>query len=79
MTVKKVLEKKEPSDLQDIKQQIELLATIMKSTMVGSVKLKEGDGVSAPKKKEVFQILLRKYSKSHLGREKGFLDQGKNL
>ena len=55
MTVKKVVEKKEPTDLQDIKQQTESLATIMKSAMMGSVKLKEGEGVSSPKKKEVFQ------------------------
>ena len=55
MTVEKVVEKKEPTDLQDIKQQIELLATIMKSAMIGGVKLKEGEGVSSPKKKEMFQ------------------------
>ena len=54
MTVEKVVEKKEPTDLQDMKQQIELLATIMKSAMMGGVKLKEGDGVSSPKKKEMF-------------------------
>ena len=54
MTVEKVVEKKEPTDLQDIKQQIELLATVIKSAMMGGVKLKEGDGVSSPKKKEVF-------------------------
>ena len=54
MTVKKVVEKKELTDLQDIKQQIESLATIMKSAMVGGVKLKEEEGVSSPKKKEVF-------------------------
>ena len=51
VTVEKVVEKKGPTDLQDIKQQIELLATIMKSAMMGSVKLKEGEGVSSPKKK----------------------------
>ena len=55
ITVEKVVEKKEPTDLQDIKQQIESLATIMKSAMMGGVKLKEGDGVSSPKKKEMFQ------------------------
>ena len=54
MTVKKVVDKNEPTDLQDIKQQIESLATIMKNTIVGNVKLKEGEGVSSPKKKEVF-------------------------
>ena len=54
MTVEKVVEKEEPTDLQDIKQQIESLATIMKSATMGGVKLKEMDGVSFPKKKEVF-------------------------
>ena len=54
MTVGKVVEKKEPTDLQDIKQQIELLATIMKSITIGNVRPKEGDGVSSPKKKEMF-------------------------
>ena len=54
MKVEKVVEKKEPTDLQDIKQQIESLARIMKSATVGGVKLKEGDGVSSPKKKEMF-------------------------
>ena len=78
MTVEKVVEKNEPTDLQDIKQQIESLATIMKSATVGSVKLKEGEGVSSPKKKTCFEI-LRKYSKGHLGREKGFLNQGRSL
>ena len=54
MTVKKVVEKKEPTYLQDIKQQIESLATITKSTMMGNVRRKEGDGISFPKKKEMF-------------------------
>ena len=54
MTVKKVFDKNEPTDHQDIKQQMESLATIMKSTTVGNVKIKEGEGVSSPKKKEVF-------------------------
>ena len=40
MMVQKVVEKKEPTDLQDIKQQIELLATVMKSSTMGSVRLK---------------------------------------
>ena len=55
MTVEKVVDENEPTDLQDMKQQIELLATIMKSTTVGNVKLKEGEGVLSPKKKEVFR------------------------
>ena len=49
MTVEKVVEKKEPTDLQDIKQQIELLATIMKSTTMGGVKLKDGRWGFIPK------------------------------
>ena len=55
MTVEKVVEKKEPTNLQDIKQQIESLATIMKSAMMGNVTPKEGDGVSSLKKKEMFR------------------------
>ena len=54
MTVEKVVDKNEPTDLQDIKQKIESLAMIMKSTTVGNVKLKEGEGVLSPKKKEAF-------------------------
>ena len=55
MTVEKVVDKNEPTDLQDIGQQIESLAAIMKSTTVGNVKIKEGEGVLSPKKKEAFQ------------------------
>ena len=50
ITFEKVVDKSKPTDLQDIKQQIESLATIMKSTTVENVKLKEGEGVSSPKK-----------------------------
>ena len=55
MTVEQVVEKKEPTDLQDLKQQIVLLATIMKSSLMGNVSSKEGEGISSPKKKEMFQ------------------------
>ena len=55
MMVEKVVEKKEPTDLQDLKQQIESLATIMKRTMMGNVKSKEGEGISSPRKKEMFR------------------------
>ena len=71
MTVKKVVDKNEPTDLQDIKQQIELLATIVKSTTVGNVKKR--------REKRCFKILLRKHSKGHLRRKKGFLNQGRGL
>ena len=79
MTVERVVEKKEPTDLQDIKQQIESLATIMKSAMMGGVKLKEGVGFHPQRRKKCFKIPLRKYSKGQPGREKGFLNQDKNL
>ena len=60
MTVEKVVEKKEPTDLQDLKQQIESLATVMKSATMGNVRPKEGDGISSPKKKELFQNSSKK-------------------
>ena len=49
MTGEKVVEKKEPTDLQDIKQQIELLATIMKSAMSGKCITKRGGWGFIPK------------------------------
>ena len=54
MTVEKMVDKDEPTNLQDIRQQIKSLATIMKSTMVGNVKMKDGERVLSLKKKEVF-------------------------
>ena len=51
MTVEKVVDKNEPTDLQDIKQQIESLATIMKSTTVENVKTKGGRGSLVSKEK----------------------------
>ena len=71
MTVEKVVEKKEPTDLQDIKQQIDSLATIMKSATMGGVKLKEGDEVSSPKKKEVFRYSPKKVFKESPRKGKG--------
>ena len=50
MMVEKVRDKDEPTDLQ-----IKLLATIMKSTTVGNVKMESGEGVLSLKKKEAFQ------------------------
>ena len=79
MTVEKVIDKNEPTDLQDIKQQIESLATIMKSTTVGNVKLKEGEGVQSPKKKEVFRGSPKKHSQDHLGKGREFQNQGRSL
>ena len=53
MTVEKVIDGKERSELKDLKQQIESLSTIMKSATIGSVKLKGREGVSSPRKKEL--------------------------
>ena len=54
MMVEGVVDKDEPTNLKDIKQQIKSLATIMKSTTVGNVKMESGEGVLSPKKKEAF-------------------------
>ena len=53
MMVEKVTDKDESTDLKDIKQQIQLLATTMKGTTVGNIKLESGEGILSPKK-EVF-------------------------
>ena len=76
MTVKKVVDKNEPTDLQDIKQQIELLATIVKSMTVGNVKIMEGEGVSSPKKKEVFRNALKKTFQGSTWKGKGISKPG---
>ena len=54
MTVEKVVEKKKPTNLQGLKQETESLATIMKSATMGNVISKEREGISSPKKKEMF-------------------------
>ena len=54
MTVEKIIDNKEQTELKHLKQQIESLTTIMKSVTVGSVKPKVREGVSSPRKKEIF-------------------------
>ena len=54
MTVKQVIDGKGRNELKDLKQQIESLSTIMKSATIESVKLKGREGVSSPRKKELF-------------------------
>ena len=54
MAVEKSIDDKEQNDLQDLKQQIEALMMIMKSATVGGVKSKGKEGVSSPRKKEMF-------------------------
>ena len=53
MTVEKVIEEREKSELKDLKQQTELLTTIMKSATTGTVKAKGREGISSPRKKEL--------------------------
>ena len=53
MMVEKVIEERERSELKVLKQQIELLSTIMKSTTIGTVKTKGREGVPSPRKKEL--------------------------
>ena len=79
MTVEKVIDKNEPTDLQDIKQQIESLATIMKSSMIGNVKLKGGEGVQSPKKKGAFRDSPKKHSQDHLRKGREFGNWGRSL
>ena len=54
MTVEKIIGDKDRDDLKDLKQQTESLSMIMKSAMVGSMKPKAREGVSSPRKKELF-------------------------
>ena len=54
MTVGKIIDEMEWNDLKDLKEQIESLATIMKSATVGGVKSKVKEGHSSPRKKQMF-------------------------
>ena len=53
MTVEKVIEERERSELKDLKQQIESLSMIMKNATIGAVKAKGSEGVPSPRKKEL--------------------------
>ena len=53
LTVERIIDHKEQNKLKDLRQQIESLATIMKSAMAGNVKPKVTEGISSPRKKEV--------------------------
>ena len=63
MTVEKVIEEREKSELKDLKQQIESLTTIMKSAMIGTGKTKGREGISLPRKKELLgEITTERYA-----------------
>ena len=53
VTVEKVIEEREKSELKDLKQQMESLTTIMKSAMLETGKTKSREGISSPRKKEL--------------------------
>ena len=53
MMVEKVTEKREKSELNDLKQQIELSTMIMKSVTIGAVKAEGREGIPSPRKKEL--------------------------
>ena len=60
MTVEKVIEEREKSELKYLKQQIESLTMIIKSAMIGTGKTKGRKGISSPRKKELLGSLLQK-------------------
>ena len=79
MTVDKIINDKEQNDLRDLKQQIKSLTMIMKSATMGSVKSKGKEGVSSPRKKEMFVKSPQKGYRDHLKKERYLWNQAKNL
>ena len=76
MMVERVVDKDEPTNLKDIKQQLKSLATIMKSTTVGNFKMESGEGVLSLKKKEAFQGSPKKAFQGSPWKGKGVLKPG---
>ena len=76
LTVEKIIDNKEQSKLKDLRQQIESLATIMKSAMVGNIKPKVTEGVSSPRKKEVLGTSPQKGFQGSSRKGKGPLKLG---
>ena len=72
MTVKKVIEEREKSELKDLKHQIESLTMIMKSATIGTVKAKGREGIPSPRKKELL-------GSSPQRRMQGSPKKGKNI
>ena len=79
MMVEKVVDKDKPTNLQDIRQQIKLLATIMKSTTVGNVKNGGQRRGTISKKGDILRFPQRKPFKDHLRRGREFLNLGRSL
>ena len=79
MTVEKIIDNKEQNELKDLKQQIESLATIMKSATVGKVKPKVTERVSSPMKKDMLGNSPQKGFQGSPRKGKGPLKPGQNL
>ena len=79
MTVEKIIDDKEQNNLRDLKQQIESLTMIMKSATMGGVKSKGKEGVSSPRKKEMFGNFPQKGLQGSPKKGKISVKPGKNL
>ena len=79
LTVEKVIESRDQSELKGLRQQIESLATIMNSTTVGSSKPKVIAGVSSPRKKELSGGSPQKHFQGHQSRLRDLSNQGRSL
>ena len=76
MTAVKITDNKEQKELNDLRQQIELLTTIMKSATIGNVKSKVVEGISSPRKKEVLKNSPQKGFQGSPKKGKGPLKPG---
>ena len=66
MTVEKVIEGRDKSELKDLKQQIELLTMIMKSVTIGTGKMKVEKEFPHLERKSNWGVHHRKGCKGHL-------------
>ena len=76
LTVEKIIKNRDKNKVKDLRQQIESLATIMKSATVGSGKPKVTGRVSSPRKKEVSGGSPQKLFQGSPRKIKGSLKQG---
>ena len=79
ITVEKVIEEREKSELKDLKQQIELLTMIMKSVTIGTVQTKGREGIPSPRKKELLGSSPQKRMQGSPKKGKISLRPGQNL
>ena len=70
MTIEKITDNKEQNELNDLRQEIESLTTIMKSATIGNVKSKVVEGIFPQERRKCLKILLRKGFRGHPKRGK---------